>query len=680
MSYSTSAYRVLAIASALAAASCLPALARAQCAGTYELFIGPVPQAVNFAFVNPATGLIMAVEPQYGGATAGRTWSWNGTAWQRVIDQGPINVIPAMVAWDTARSRAVAVNQYGQTWEWNGTSWSQVGTCPSTRCTGAAVTYDAGRGVTILVTGGGVNGSPPAETWEWNGSVWTQRLVSGPANRHNALLVYDAARNVTVLYGGLLEPATIGAPAFLSDLWEFNGTTWTQRTTGSGPGPLAYACATYHAPSGGVLVYGGQAFTMSSQMWVWNGTAWSSLPTSGPGEQGNASLLHDPVAGKLTLFGRITPVNSNPFGKYGWQVFSRLDGQNWTTGIKSDDYYPAGGDRGVMAYDSDRGVTVRFGGMMPGGDLLSDSTTWEFNGQAWTRRSAFGPAGRTFAAMAYDPVRHRMVMTGGTTSNNNAVAETWEYDGSNWTLVSTDPAAGRRSHTTAFDPVRGMVIVQGGHITGGTRRFDTQGWNGTTWTPIAATAPTNLIPMAYDRRNQYIFGTAIDLEVNATLRLALSGWTQITPGAIDGLHPQWDDAIQSVIAYSNSARATYRWTGSAWAQIPVTVSPSNRGDFFAAAYDSRRDRYMVYGGYAGNTNNDLWQLMLPTADLGRPGGLPGPDGQLDNNDFIVFITHFFNSSPLADVGRQGGVHGADGALDNNDFIAFIDLFFAGCGV
>lgn len=68
------------------------------------------------------------------------------------------------------------------------------------------------------------------------------------------------------------------------------------------------------------------------------------------------------------------------------------------------------------------------------------------------------------------------------------------------------------------------------------------------------------------------------------------------------------------------------------------------------------------------------------ADIGRQGGLPGPDGLADNNDFVIFIDDFFASDPLADFGRQGGLAGPDGLLDNNDFVVFIDLFFEGCGV
>ncbi|MFT3683346.1 MAG: GC-type dockerin domain-anchored protein [Phycisphaerales bacterium] len=66
------------------------------------------------------------------------------------------------------------------------------------------------------------------------------------------------------------------------------------------------------------------------------------------------------------------------------------------------------------------------------------------------------------------------------------------------------------------------------------------------------------------------------------------------------------------------------------------------------------------------------------ADLGVQGGLPGQDGVLDNNDFIAFISFFFNHDSHADLGIQGGLPGHDGAYDNNDFIAFINFFFAGC--
>lgn len=68
------------------------------------------------------------------------------------------------------------------------------------------------------------------------------------------------------------------------------------------------------------------------------------------------------------------------------------------------------------------------------------------------------------------------------------------------------------------------------------------------------------------------------------------------------------------------------------------------------------------------------------ADVGTQGGVPGHDGLLDNNDFIVYIDAFFSRRPVADMGSTGGVPGPDGAFDNNDLVVFIDRFFQGCGV
>jgi hypothetical protein len=87
-----------------------------------------------------------------------------------------------------------------------------------------------------------------------------------------------------------------------------------------------------------------------------------------------------------------------------------------------------------------------------------------------------------------------------------------------------------------------------------------------------------------------------------------------------------------------------------------------------------------YTGVATTMVRAIGRVPAPAcaADLGAAGGLPGHDGHLDNNDFIAFISLFFNQDAQADLGTAGGLPGHDGAFDNNDFIAFISLFFAGC--
>ena len=77
-------------------------------------------------------------------------------------------------------------------------------------------------------------------------------------------------------------------------------------------------------------------------------------------------------------------------------------------------------------------------------------------------------------------------------------------------------------------------------------------------------------------------------------------------------------------------------------------------------------------------SSSLLRVAGCPADLGRAGGLAGADAALDNNDFIAFISFFFDADARADRGVAGGLPGSDGAFDNNDFIAFINEFFAGC--
>ena len=85
------------------------------------------------------------------------------------------------------------------------------------------------------------------------------------------------------------------------------------------------------------------------------------------------------------------------------------------------------------------------------------------------------------------------------------------------------------------------------------------------------------------------------------------------------------------------------------------------------------------GDIAVHINSNFGSPCGP-ADIGSAGGEPGSDGHLDNNDFIAFITFFFEQNAIADQGVAGGEPGSDGLFDNNDFIAFINHFFDGAPI
>src|SRR5688572_14048139 len=101
---------------------------------------------------------------------------------------------------------------------------------------GHAMAHDSVRGRVVLF--GGHDGSGElSETWEWDGSTWSQRSPATiPAARHRHAMSYDAARGRAVLFGGMSGTAP------LSDTWEWDGTNWIQRFPTTSP-PARYGHA-----------------------------------------------------------------------------------------------------------------------------------------------------------------------------------------------------------------------------------------------------------------------------------------------------------------------------------------------------------------------------------------------------------------------------------------------------
>src|SRR5262245_15092243 len=98
---------------------------------------------------------------------------------------------------------------------------------------GAAMASDFTAAVMFGGYGGSGIGTPFNETWRYDGSTWTQlATATTPTARLHMDMVFDSARNVWVLYGG----QSGGGGGALSETWEFDGTSWTQRFPAANPG------------------------------------------------------------------------------------------------------------------------------------------------------------------------------------------------------------------------------------------------------------------------------------------------------------------------------------------------------------------------------------------------------------------------------------------------------------
>jgi hypothetical protein len=195
----------------------------------------------------------------------------------------------------------------------------------------------------------------------------------------------------------------------------------------------------------------------STHLWEYDGAAWTSKSAAGPVQ--SASGAYDSARKVTVMFEDITGVT------WLW------NGVSWAR--QSPAASPPKRRFSAAAFDSDRGVTVLFGGMPPstnGTDMMND--TWEWDGANWTEKEpAHKPPIRFWHAMAYDSARKVTVVFAGGTSYDTMfrftldwISDTWEWDGTDWKEVQFDESpAARCHHAMAYDSGREKIILFGGH-------------------------------------------------------------------------------------------------------------------------------------------------------------------------------------------------------------------------
>src|SRR5262249_23503299 len=208
------------------------------------------------------------------------------------------------------------------------------------------------------------------------------------------------------------------------------------------------------------------------------------------------------------------------------------------------------------------------------------------DGIDWVMRNAVGPAGRTGHAIAFDAVRGRLVLFGGTDSNQN-FADTWEWDGTAWTQFTPAVAPVARTGTAmAVHAATGQVVLFGGFSGQPLQPVlnDTWAWNGTTWTSLRpATVPPR---RSYHR-----------MSANAAAgTLVMFGGTNI-----------------------NAMNDTWEWNGLDWTSVPTNPAPSTR-DFCGMATDGSGMTLLLGGTFS------LWHPgpQLEQASLGDTSAYFGP--------------------------------------------------------
>ena len=282
---------------------------------------------------------------------------------------------------------------------------------------------------------------------------WTHLAPTlSPSARNGESLAYDDACDCVIMFGGVAFPTDLSNPrtVYLSDTWEWDGTTWTQLFPVHSPGQGDSVYQMIFDQAQHVMILFGGA--LEGETWAWDGSDWTQLFPSTVPPNGGSSLAYDSARGRIVKFGGYSSTSGPNNDTWEW------DGVDWIEVTPPST--PSARYGSAMAYDANQGQTILFSGAGVG----VGADTWAWDGEHWRQLSpAHSPPKGTTYSMAYDESTARVVMTGGYDAALNG-AYVWQWDGADWSeYVSATPAPGYTDpFTTCYDKQRSEVMVFGG--------------------------------------------------------------------------------------------------------------------------------------------------------------------------------------------------------------------------
>lgn len=282
-----------------------------------------------------------------------------------------------------------------------------------------------------------------------------------------------------------------------------------------------------------------------------------------------------------------------------------------------------------MVYDSISNRVVLFGGWPDlGAHAYNDTWSYDYDNNTWTDMNpSASPSQRHSSPLAYDTKHDRVILFGGGTLGNLDNFETWSYNynSNSWKNISpsSHPSTGSGA-AMVYDTKIDKSILFGGCYGGGTRLNVTWAYdyNNNTWIelkPLISPPPTYFHAMAYDSESDRIivFGGDILNTINDetwAYDYLNNTWENMT-SSIRPFARVWHsmtyDAIHDRIilfggydteSYFNDTWA-YDYNSNIWTNMSAQPAPFFRWGH-ALAYDSKNDRTILFGGFAGDADSD----------------------------------------------------------------------------
>jgi hypothetical protein len=295
----------------------------------------------------------------------------------------------------------------------------------------------------IVLFGGrdGIDGKALGDTWTFDGATWSEATTgTGPPPRHGHAMT--SLGSTVVLFGGEGISGTLG------DTWTYDGVQWTASVETGPPArsqPVMTTVFTRAALFGGQATAPDGGTALLDDTWAFDGKAWTAQPVTSPppARYGAAAAT---LLQTLTVYGVMAggTTAAGPRGDL-WNLWP-LEGGTWSPAVNGLSAR-SGHAMATLGDTALNGNAVLFGGQDATGTALGD--TWMYDGNNWIIPHVPGPPPRSFHAMA---TLHGQVVLYGGLGPNGALDDTWTFDGTRWTQVVTPGPPARQGHAMAALP------------------------------------------------------------------------------------------------------------------------------------------------------------------------------------------------------------------------------------
>jgi hypothetical protein len=306
-----------------------------------------------------------------------------------------------------------------------------------------------------------------------------------PSVRESYAAVYDVLHQRYLLFAGLHKEDGYGTYYLFNEVWTLSlglAPHWTQLSlSGSMPGGRHSAQWGYDPARNRLLIFGGYgehypggSYEYLNDVWQLSldGTPeWTELQPSGTPPSGRlaGASVYDPLRQRFIGFGGVVglPVDT-------WSLDLSGESAEWVA-VDTDSTSPKGGYGMTSIYDPVRDRMLIFGGSTSENYYGVQNDLWELElggHPTWRRLAPAGtlPVARRSGTAIYDALRDRMVIFGGWDGSDplsSFLNDAWALSltlGPHWNQLSPDGVLppGRNGMTAAFDPLGDRLVVFGG--------------------------------------------------------------------------------------------------------------------------------------------------------------------------------------------------------------------------